>query len=305
MGPRSVAGGGSNVTSAAGVGGSTASAPAAAVSRTPAAVGLAASSAAAIHVGSHVEGGHFEAITSPTSPNGFYQGSGVLTAANRPCAAHDAARITMQQNQVTFQGANTGAMAGSSGSGSQLRAVDVSSGSARLVGNFGNGSFVGSLSNAGCVYDYTLYEAAKPEQLATPTPALAPVTPSLDSSNRPADNASRPADTNAEDRSAAVAAKKAQHQAAAQRLARRGEQLFGAGRIVEARRLFERAALAGNARGALGLGMTYDPVVLSGLNSQGALGDALVAKIWYRRAEMFGDHDAKGRLAKLEAWRPG
>lgn len=211
---------------------------------------------------------------------------------------------------MSFEGASTGAVDGSSGPGTQLRMLDVSTRSARLVGTFGDGTFVGSLSGAGCVYDYTLYKVAKFDQFATLMPQAAPTGPLLGNSapGTPAvigqyggNLREQPAP---EYNSTSQAAKQAQREAVAQRQARRGEQLLAAGRIVEARRLFERAALAGNPRGVLGLGMTYDPAFLSTVNSSDAVADPLIAKVWYLRAQMFGNKDARSRLATLEAWKP-
>ena len=200
-------------------------------------------------------------------------------------------------------------MNGLSGSGGFVRMLNVRQGSVRLVGTFGEGTFVGSLSDAGCVYDYTLHKVTRFERFATLAPRVASPSPSPGSPapGTPAGpepyGGDRRAEPALEDHAPSQAAKQAQYEAA-QRQARRGDDLLGKGRIVEARRLFEHAALAGNARGALGLGMTYDPAFLSSIGGKQAMADALVAKIWYRRAQMLGNKDAGTNLAKLAAWKP-
>lgn len=296
-------GGGSTSTGNAGnrgaAGGGGAAGPATAASP-------AAASASEAHIGSRPE-----ASPSPAFLDGVYQGSGVLVASSRPCSARDVAHIRMQRSQVSFEGVSTGAVDGSSGSGSQMRVVDFRAGPVRLVGNFGEGTFVGSLSNAGCVYDYTLQKIEKRQQLATLTPPVAPGSLLLGSPSpspqavQGAYSADRRDEATPERRSTSRAVKKPQRDMVAERQARRGEQMLREGKIVEARRLFEPAALAGSARGALGLGMTYDPSFLSSISAREAVADALVAKIWYRRAQLFGDKEARSRLAKLDAWNPG
>jgi TPR repeat protein len=64
----------------------------------------------------------------------------------------------------------------------------------------------------------------------------------------------------------------------------RGEERLKAGELAAARLYFERVALAGDARGALGMARTYDPAVLARLPVLGPRADPAAAKAWYERA---------------------
>jgi hypothetical protein len=64
----------------------------------------------------------------------------------------------------------------------------------------------------------------------------------------------------------------------------RGEAKLKAGELAAARLYFERVALAGDRRGALGMARTYDPAVLAGLPVLGPQPDPAAAKAWYERA---------------------
>jgi hypothetical protein len=64
----------------------------------------------------------------------------------------------------------------------------------------------------------------------------------------------------------------------------RGEERLKAGEVAAARLFFERVALSGDARGALGMARTYDPAVLAKLPVLGAHADAAAAGTWYERA---------------------
>jgi hypothetical protein len=64
----------------------------------------------------------------------------------------------------------------------------------------------------------------------------------------------------------------------------RGEQRLKAGELAAARLYFERVALAGDARGALGMARTYDPAVLAVLPILGPQADPAAARMWYERA---------------------
>jgi hypothetical protein len=64
----------------------------------------------------------------------------------------------------------------------------------------------------------------------------------------------------------------------------RGEQKLRAGELATARLYFERVVRAGDARGALAMARSYDPVVLSDLPLIGPQGDADTARKWYERA---------------------
>jgi hypothetical protein len=64
----------------------------------------------------------------------------------------------------------------------------------------------------------------------------------------------------------------------------RGEERLKNGELAAARLYFERVALAGDQRGALGMARTYDPAVLAGLPVLGPQADAALARQWYQRA---------------------
>ncbi len=87
--------------------------------------------------------------------------------------------------------------------------------------------------------------------------------------------------------------------AAAAPLVRRGEELLASGDIVSARHFFERAAEAGDAAAACGLGKSYDPLFLQRVGTRGVVGDPAKAVDWYRRAARAGSNEAAARLARL------
>jgi TPR repeat protein len=82
-------------------------------------------------------------------------------------------------------------------------------------------------------------------------------------------------------------------------LLRRGDTLFALGDLAAARLLYERAAAAGEARGAIGAGKTYDPQVLSQIGARGIQPDPAAAAAWYRTALELGDASAAARLRLL------
>ncbi|HEX7967284.1 MAG TPA: hypothetical protein VF502_03630, partial [Stellaceae bacterium] len=82
-------------------------------------------------------------------------------------------------------------------------------------------------------------------------------------------------------------------------LVRRGGELLAAGDIVSARHFFERAAEAGDAAAAVGLGKSYDPVFLQRVRTRGVVGDPDKAAEWYRRAAASGSAEAAALLARL------
>jgi hypothetical protein len=81
----------------------------------------------------------------------------------------------------------------------------------------------------------------------------------------------------------------------------RGDWMFATGNIASARLLYERAADAGEARAAVRLGETFDPVYLDGSNLRGVKGDPGTAVFWYRHARDLGATGIASRLKKLEA----
>jgi TPR repeat protein len=77
----------------------------------------------------------------------------------------------------------------------------------------------------------------------------------------------------------------------------RGDALLAQGDIASARLFYERAADAGDARAALKLGGTYDPVILSVAHVL-IRGDRATAETWYRRARELGDPEAEIMLTR-------
>jgi hypothetical protein len=68
------------------------------------------------------------------------------------------------------------------------------------------------------------------------------------------------------------------------RLLARGEELLQSGDIVSARLAFLRVAATGDLRGAMGVGMTYDPDVYARISVTGLTPDREQAEFWYNKA---------------------
>jgi hypothetical protein len=83
-------------------------------------------------------------------------------------------------------------------------------------------------------------------------------------------------------------------------LVARGNALVATGDLAGARLLYRRAAEAGNARAALTLAETYDPIVLETLGESGLAPNVAMARLWYRKAQELGSTEALARLEKLE-----
>ena len=84
-------------------------------------------------------------------------------------------------------------------------------------------------------------------------------------------------------------------------LVQRGEQFLAAGDIAAARGFFERAADAGDAQAACGLGKTFDPAYLWQIGVRGLSGNRALAISWYRKAKGAGSTEAAARLERLLA----
>ncbi len=82
-------------------------------------------------------------------------------------------------------------------------------------------------------------------------------------------------------------------------LVRRGEDFLAVGDIPAARLVLQRAAEARDARAALVLGSTYDPIMLERLKVRGPTPDIALAQTWYERAKEFGSAEATRRLEIL------
>jgi hypothetical protein len=80
-----------------------------------------------------------------------------------------------------------------------------------------------------------------------------------------------------------------------------GNAAFRKGDIATARLLFQRAADAGEGRGALGMGATYDPAFLRLSPLRILYGDPAEARAWYLHALVLGAAGAERRLINLQA----
>jgi hypothetical protein len=83
----------------------------------------------------------------------------------------------------------------------------------------------------------------------------------------------------------------------------RGERLIASGDLAAARLVLQRAAEAEDARAALALAGTYDPIVLGQRAVHGFAPNIALARTWYERAEQFGSADAPRRLEMLASRR--
>ena len=80
-----------------------------------------------------------------------------------------------------------------------------------------------------------------------------------------------------------------------------GNAAFRKGDIAAARLLFDRAADAGDGRGALGMGATYDPAFLRLSPLRILYSDPAEARAWYLHALVLGAAGAERRLINLQA----
>jgi hypothetical protein len=81
----------------------------------------------------------------------------------------------------------------------------------------------------------------------------------------------------------------------------RGDALLGTGDITAARLMYGRAASSDSAEGAIAMGMTFDPRVLSQAGIVGWQADPGRAVSWYRRAAALGSENGRRRLQQLGA----
>lgn len=82
-------------------------------------------------------------------------------------------------------------------------------------------------------------------------------------------------------------------------LLKRGEDYLNGGDFAAARLMLQRVADAGNARGALMLASTYDPLVLQRLGAYAFAADVAKARAWYEKARDYGSPEAPRRLEML------
>jgi hypothetical protein len=87
----------------------------------------------------------------------------------------------------------------------------------------------------------------------------------------------------------------------AQRLVKKGDEQLAEGGVAQARLLYERAADAGLALGAMAMAATYDPAELTRLGVLGLKADREAARRWYERARQLGATEAEQRLRRLGA----
>jgi hypothetical protein len=77
------------------------------------------------------------------------------------------------------------------------------------------------------------------------------------------------------------------------------QKFMSQGDVATARILLRRAAEVGDARAALALGATYDPVMLAIVRARGVAADLSLARDWYKKASDFGSQEAEDRLKLL------
>lgn len=82
-------------------------------------------------------------------------------------------------------------------------------------------------------------------------------------------------------------------------LLKRGQELMASGDIAAARVILLRAAEARDAKAALALAATYDPVMLKKSGVYGVVADISTARSWYEKAKEFGSEEAPQRLEML------
>ena len=84
---------------------------------------------------------------------------------------------------------------------------------------------------------------------------------------------------------------------------KRADDLIANGDLAAARLVLRRAANAGDARAAMTLAGTYDPVILEKLGVHGFVPDIAMARVWYEKAKKFGSAEAPRRLELLASKR--
>jgi hypothetical protein len=82
-------------------------------------------------------------------------------------------------------------------------------------------------------------------------------------------------------------------------LINRAEEVLKSGDIASTRLLLKRAAIAGDGRAALKLGMTFDPTFLAERGVLGFAPDVAQARAWYEKAIELGSIEASLRIERL------
>ncbi len=90
----------------------------------------------------------------------------------------------------------------------------------------------------------------------------------------------------------------------ASQYASRGDAMMGIKDVSAARRFYEFAANAGDARAAAALARTYEASFLAELGTIGIKPDPGLAMAWYRKAAALGDKNAEGKLQTFSATAP-
>jgi len=85
------------------------------------------------------------------------------------------------------------------------------------------------------------------------------------------------------------------------KLLKQGDEQMAQGNVAAARPLYELAADAGLAQGAMALAGTYDPAELARFGVRGVQPNTAEARRWYERARQLGASDADQRLLRLGA----
>ncbi len=85
-------------------------------------------------------------------------------------------------------------------------------------------------------------------------------------------------------------------------LVRRAQELLGSGELQEARKLLNRAAEAHDARAALLLAKTFDPMASRSLGANDLGPDLAQARSWYQRARELGSPEAQRQLDALASY---
>jgi hypothetical protein len=182
-----------------------------------------------------------------------------------------------------------------SGEGGQWRilAADVGNAMIRLPQGFhGPLDFVAELRLA----DDTPVDSGSFRLEVTPAVATAPVQAAKDSGNAPPDQVMASAPPTAQEppqRAAEIGREQVEL------LIGRSQTLMAQGDIGAARTLLQRAAENQDARAALALGATFDPIMLAIVQARGVTADIPSALYWYKKASDLGSAEAQQRMQLL------
>jgi hypothetical protein len=133
----------------------------------------------------------------------------------------------------------------------------------------------------------------QPQTAVRAKPAIGPMAPLEGRSNLPLSGATP-------DQPASLALSKAEILL----LLDQGDAAFRRGDLAVARLFYQRSIEAGEGRGALGMGATYDPLFLRRYHLWTQRADLVEARTWYRRALELGASNAEPRLDRLKAAAP-